>query len=331
MDGEGLTVRTLAIAGAQTYDGAEFPLGLTCHARDATLEDVAAWVRKRRDDLLRRSSLHGAILFRGFPLATADDFDAFVAAFGLPNFPYDQSLSNAVRVNRTERVFTANEAPPEVTIFLHHEMAQTPVYPSRLFFFCEQPAEAGGATPLCRSDVLFTRIAGQLPQFARDCQRHGLKYNNVMPAEADLTSGMGRSWQSTLRAATREQAEQRLAALGYSWQWLPDGCLRATTPVLPAVRTLPDGRQVFFNQLIAAFQGWRDSRNDPAQAITLGNGQPLSREDVNLVADLAEQLTFDLPWQRGDVALVDNFVVMHGRRTFRGVRKVLASLIACDA
>jgi alpha-ketoglutarate-dependent taurine dioxygenase len=32
--------------------------------------------------------------------------------------------------------------------------------------------------------------------------------------------------------------------------------------------------------------------------------------------------------QRADVALVDNYVTMHGRRTFRGKRKVLASLVA---
>ena len=73
-----------------------------------------------------------------------EDFDRFVAAFKLPNFPYEKSLSNAVRINRTPRVFTANEAPPSVTIFLHHEMAQTPVYPSKLFFFCEKPADAPG-------------------------------------------------------------------------------------------------------------------------------------------------------------------------------------------
>jgi alpha-ketoglutarate-dependent taurine dioxygenase len=41
-------------------------------------------------------------------------------------------------------------------------------------------------------------------------------------------------------------------------------------------------------------------------------------------------MSFEIPWQNGDVALVDNFVVMHGRRTFTGTRKVLASLIAYD-
>ena len=43
---------------------------------------------------------------------------------------------------------------------------------------------------------------------------------------------------------------------------------------------------------------------------------------------LAEELTVDLQWRPGDVALVDNLRVMHGRRPFQGERKVLASLVA---
>ena len=49
---------------------------------------------------------------------------------------------------------------------------------------------------------------------------------------------------------------------------------------------------------------------------------------MDQVIAMAEELTFDTPWQTGDVALVDNFVAMHGRRTFTGTRKVLASLVA---
>jgi alpha-ketoglutarate-dependent taurine dioxygenase len=331
MIGTLVDARPMALPGQQTWDGEVFPLALACATPGATLADTCAWVQAQRDRLLALAARHGAILFRGFPLKTAEDFDAFIAAFGLRNFPYEESLSNAVRVVRTPRVFTANEAPPHVMIYLHHEMAQTPIYPSRLFFFCEQPAESGGATPLCRSDVLWQRLLAEEPAFAHACRTKGLRYTNVSPAENDPTSGMGRSWQSTLRARTREEAEQRLASLGYSWEWLPGGELKATTPVLPAVRQLPDGRETFFNQLIAAFQGWKDSRNDPSQAIRLGDGSPLDRAAVDHATRLAESLTFDIPWQRGDVALVDNFVTMHGRRTFTGTRKVLASLIALDA
>jgi hypothetical protein len=116
--------------------------------------------------------------------------------------------------------------------------------------------------------------------------------------------------------------------LGYSWEWLADGCLRVTTPVLPAVRTLRDGRKTFFNQLIAAYQGWKDGRNDPSKSIAHGDGSPLDPAAGNLAAQWADELAFDLPWQAGDVVLVDNFVTMHGRRSFTGTRKVLASLIA---
>jgi hypothetical protein len=292
------------------------------------LEPVEHWLARESESLCHQARRHGALLFRGLPVRTAEDFHRFVAAFGLPAFTYEDSLSNAVRVQRTPRVFTANEAPPTVQIFFHHEMAQTPLYPARLFFFCEQPAAKGGATPLCRSDVLLERLAERCGRFVQDCLEKGLRYSNVMPAANDAGSGMGRSWQSTLRAATPAAAEARLHALGYSWQWQDGGNLRATTPVLPAVRQLPDGRRTFFNQLIAAFSGWKDARNDPAKAITLGDDTPLDRAAVSTAVQLGEELSFDVPWQRGDVALVDNLVTMHGRRTFSGTRKVLASLIA---
>ena len=111
-----------------------------------------------------------------------------------------------------------------------------------------------------------------------------------MPAEDDPGSGMGRSWRGTLRAATREEAERRLSGLGYSWEWLPDGCLRATTPVLTAVRALANGRKSFFNQLTAAFRGWKDSRNEPARAITFGDGSPLDRDAVLTAAEIGDLL-----------------------------------------
>jgi alpha-ketoglutarate-dependent taurine dioxygenase len=322
-----LNVVQTSVAGQQNQAGGLFPLVYVCQDAAVDLKSSCAWVRARTEQLADQASRHGAILFRGFALRTAEDFDRFVTAFGWPAFTYEDSLSNAVRVNRTPRVFTANEAPPTVQIFFHHEMAQTPLYPTKLFFFCEQPAETGGATPLCRSDLLWERLAAECPRFAHDIETKGLQYSNVMPAETDLASGMGRSWQSTLKATTVEAAEERLRALGYQWKWLDDGSLRATTPVLQGMYQLGNGRRSFFNQLIAAYCGWKDARNDPSKSITFGDGSPLDRDAVNVAIRLSEELAFDVPWQAGDVALVDNYVTMHGRRTFSGTRKVLAAMV----
>src|SRR4029450_8577667 len=119
-----------------------------------------------------------------------------------------------------------------------------------------------------------------------------------MRAKNNPKSGMGRSWKSTLRAETREEAEDRLGEIEYDWEWLPDGCLRATTPIPPAGRALGDGRKAFFNQLIAAFQGWKDERNDPSKAIRFGDGTPLVRDAVNVATELEYEMAFDMQWEK---------------------------------
>lgn len=322
----GFSPELLSLPNQQDYDGTKFPLALRSEVGD--IKQACIWIAENAGQIERQAATHGAVLLRGLPLATPEDFDVAVTAFGLPNFAYEDSLSNAVRKVYSPRVFSANEAPPETTIFLHHEMAQTPIYPSKLFFFCQKAAEAGGETPLCRSDALWERIEKELPKFGQNCLTKGLKYSNVMPAEADLGSGMGRSWQSTLSVDSRDEAEARLSELEYSWEWMEQDELRVTSPTLPAVRELDNGKRSFFNQLIAAFKGWKDSRNDPSKSITHGDGSSLDPSEIERVCELADGITFDLPWQAGDLALVDNYLCMHGRRSFQGTRKVLASLAA---
>lgn len=324
-----LSVKAVPVSEQQHHPEA-FPLVYLLDTPGATMDDVTAWLGDAADGFVARLAEHGAILFRGFPVRDANDFDAFIRAFKLDSFTYEESLSNAVRVNKTELVFTANEAPANVSIFLHHEMAQTPLFPSRLFFCCEQAPESAGQTPLCRSDVLLAELTKKDPAFVAACAERGVRYSNVMPDSDDAASGQGRSWKKTLGVADKVEAEAKLNKLGYRWEWRDDGSLRATTPALPAIRKLADGRRVFFNQLIAAFRGWEDARNDPRKSICFGDDSEIPSASMLLAIDLSDALTFDLAWQNGDVALVDNFLVMHGRRPFSGQRRVLASLVADD-
>ena len=149
-------MKPFALPGQHEYDGQAFPLGIDVATE--SLYEACAWATGAAPELSRLAGEHGAVLVRGLPLAKPEEFDEVVSALGYPNFSYADSLSNAYRINHTPRVFSANEAPAEVTIFLHHEMAQTPFYPSKLIFFCQVAAEEGGATPVCRSDILWERL-----------------------------------------------------------------------------------------------------------------------------------------------------------------------------
>ena len=322
-----IRVNKVSVPGQQKYQDSVFPLVYMSQSAEG-IESITDWLKSHKNQLEEDLSAHGAILFRDLEISNDNEFDRFIRAFDWPSFTYEESLSNAVRQNRTDLVFTANEAPPSVSIFLHHEMAQTPIYPSKLFFFCEQASESGGATPICRSDILLEHLNREIPEFVESCESLGLRYSQTMPAENDLASGQGRSWRSTLSAETTQEAETKLSRLGYQWEWGEDGALSVTTPVLPAIRTAKDGRKVFFNQLIAAFRGWQDARNVGEKSICFGDYSTIINDDMAVVIRLSDLLTFDIPWQTGDVVLVDNFLAMHGRRPFEGQRRVLASLVA---
>ncbi len=286
-----------------------------------TLEAACQWLDQHRQAVLGALAREGAVLLRGFPLRSAEDFDVFSGAFGFTPFTYEESLSNAVRINKTPRVFTANEAPPEVNILLHHEMAQTPFPPEKLFFFCQSAAEEGGETPLCRSDVLYRRLCEVDASGAAAFDAKGVRYTTRMPGENEAASGQGRSWGSTLRADSRAEAEQRLGGLGYDYRWLEDGSLLATSPVLPAVDRLPDGRKTFFNQVIAAGRGWKAVGPAHPPPVSFGDGERIPEALLERVVTLAEELTVPLRWQDGDLALIDNRQVMHGRFPYAGARK----------
>ena len=272
-----------------------------------------------RSQIKAQLAEEGAILFRGLGIQSAEAFDRFSYQFGYRDFSYQASLSNAVRINLTPRVFTANEAPKEVEIFLHHEMAQTPMPPDKLFFCCLSASESGGATPLCRSDSVARDLREEHPVLFQAFDQRGLKYTTTMPADDDHASGQGRSWQSTLSVQSKAEAEARLTQMGYTFLWQQDDSLVTTTPRLPATKLLPNGEVSFFNQVIAVHLGWRNSASGQPN-LTFGDGSPIEQNALEIIVDIASRHTVDLAWEDGDIALIDNHRMMHGRRPYDGDR-----------
>ena len=303
------------------YTEQEFPTVIANDGSVQTLEEATSWVTGNLTSLKKELACTGAILFRGFPVTDATSYDAFFAAFDYPNFTYKESLSNAVRINHTEYVFTANEAPKEVEIYLHNEMAQTPFYPSIISLFCESAAEDGGATVICRSDSMYDGLRDAAPRDTEKLEQVGVKYTTLMPDQDSPESGQGRSWRGTLSVETVEQAEDKLRSLGYAWQWNDDGSLTAQSAALPAIRTLEGDRKVFFNQIIAVYMGWRGVKENPATALCFGDDTEISKSYLDTMVALAKSLSYDLQWQDGDVAVVDNNLAMHGRLPYSGERK----------
>ena len=56
-------------------------------------------------------------------------------------------------------------------------------------------------------------------------------------------------------------------------------------------------------------------------AVTFGDGEHIDENILDYITETAVRLTTPLVWETGDVALVDNKRVMHGRHPFSGSNK----------
>ena len=321
----------------------QFPTPLEPCTRDVAADLGAAldWAHRSRYDIEARLAATGALLFRGFPIDTAEHFAKFVEALGYPNFVYQGAGGNAVRQNVVgDRVFTANESPPDKVIPFHHELAQTPVFPHRVLFFCDIPAATGGATPLLDSHRVYVRIRDQLPEFMDELEAKGVRYTRVMTREDRPDSAVGRGWAGTFGVETLDQLRAALDGTGQSFELLENlpGVdptrfpIRHYTAALPAVLVDdadPRRRTRFFNQLLAAHDGWRDELNPPGMSVVFGDGTPIPADAMEVVARAHEEEAVAVPWRHGDVMLLNNLQVMHARERFANgdaPRRVLASL-----
>ncbi|KAI3651749.1 hypothetical protein MP228_003052 [Amoeboaphelidium protococcarum] len=309
-------------------------------------DEFKEYVIKHRQYIRKLVNVHGAVLFRGFQcIQSAVEFnDLIMDCLQYPPLPYVGGA--AVRTNVYKGVFTSNESPPSELIPYHHEMAQAIKYPSYIFFYSDVAAKEGGETPILRSDLLYSK----LPEAFRDnLKQKGLRYYRVMPEDDDPTSAIGRGWRSTFAIPrtgsaggnTEESLKQDMAkceqvaqSLNYQLEWLPNGNVRTISNVLDGIKVYnkpvdvtsdhSTNVGVFFNSMVAAYVGWRDSRNVPTEAIKYGDGSSVGESDIKQVLEIMRDIEVVFKWEKGDVLLIDNHLVMHSRKSFVPPRRVLA-------
>ena len=304
------------------------PITLATH--NSILESVG---ETHAQCIMNRVDTHGAVLLTGFAHddTPARAFSTFVQSLGLMPFVAGDT-SAAVRTRVADSVSTANEAPHDAIIPFHHELAQSDVSPTYIAFFCETPAAPHeGRTPLVRSRDVAAALRTDWPRCSDEIDRRRVRYVRTLPFDDDPTSPIGKSWRNAFRTSSRERCTQRLRGQGFSVRWRSDGALTTTTPPYRAFGSDAIGRETFFNSIVAARAGWNDDRNVGADAVVFGDGASLSHECRAMLDFAGAYMTANavsLPWNKGDVLIVDNRQVLHSRQPFakESERRILASL-----
>ncbi|KAF8400950.1 hypothetical protein HHK36_014253 [Tetracentron sinense] len=120
------------------------------------------------------------------------------------------------------------------------------------------------------------------PEFVEKLEEHGLISTWIFGAEDDVSSPIGRRWQSVFLTQDKSTAEERAARLGIKLEWMEDGVKTIMGPK-PAIKfDKMRGRKIWFNGMMLAYMGRNNERNDPKRAVAFGDGTPLP---ANIIYD----------------------------------------------
>ncbi|MEY4549296.1 MAG: hypothetical protein RL685_5491 [Pseudomonadota bacterium] len=269
---------------------------------------------------------HGGLLFRGFAVASVDDFRAFAAAFGHALLTSDFGSTPRSRVS--DGVYSSTEYPAHQSIPLHNEQAYSREWPMKIWFYCAQPSSTGGETPIADSREVYTRIPASIRQ--RWVER-GLMYVR------NFGGGLDVPWPQVFNTSDRAEVERYCREHGISCEWKPDGELR-TRQVCQVVAQHPHTRQsVWFNQahlfhVSALEEEVREvlldavAPEDLPRNVYHADGSELPAEDLAAIRAALEECRRVFPWQGGDVLMLDNMLAAHARNPFSGPRKVVVAM-----
>lgn len=316
-----VTTTDLTRTGFLPGNEERFPLVVTPAVDNV---DLAGWCTTHKDELDRHFGTYGAILFRGFGLETAEDFEAVASAIAGDLFAEYGDLPPE---SANERIYGSTPYPPDKMILFHNESSHLSSWPLRQFFFCVTPSQDRGETPLIDCRAICDALD---PDLLAEFESKGLMYVR------NFSEGIDVPWQDFFHTDDRDEVTEVCANAGMTAEWTEHG-LRVRQ-VASAVTTHPrTGERIFFNQIQLHHVSCLDDEtrtalrqlfadDDLPRNVYFGDGTPIPDDVVDRIGVIFEALCVEFPWQKGDLIAVDNMLVSHARRPFSGERKLLVAM-----
>lgn len=288
--------------------------------------NLISWATNNWNFINNNLQRYGSLLFRDFNLNKLEEFKQLIELISQKDL-LEYTYCSTPRTQVNGRIYTSTEYPPEQLIPLHNENAYSSKWPMKIGFFCVQPAVQGGETPIADSRKIFQRVAPAIRE--QFIQKQVMYVRNY--GELDL------SWQTVFQTEDKLEVENYCRNAGIEFEWKSSNNLK-TRQVCPAVVKHPNtGEIVWFNQahlfhisslapeiretLLTIFAEDELPRN-----AYYGDGSPIETSVLDEIREIYQQEAMIFSWHKGDILILDNMLMAHGRMPFSGERKVLVGM-----
>lgn len=303
--------------------GQLLPLKIEPAVRDV---DLSHWVQNNRELIVAKLRRHGGLLFRNFEVDSVAKFDQFAISFSPKLMDYLDQHTPRTRVS--ENIYTSTEYPADQHVPFHSENSKNHIWPLKLWFFCQQPAAQGGETPIADNRRVFELLD---PKIRERFIEKGVMYVR------NFGEGVGLNWQTVFQTTSREQVESFCRQANAELEWKGGDRLRIRQ-VCPSVARHPQTKElVWFNQAhLFHVSGLAPNAREsllsmfaeadlPSNAY-YGDGSPIESSVLDEIREVFARVAVRFPWQSGDILMLDNMLVAHGRAPFQGSRRVFVAM-----
>ena len=286
---------------------------------------ASRWAAEHRDALRAAVTEHGSLLVRGLTPRDPTEAEAIFRELGAL---MTETEGFAERQVYAQGVYSASKWPPNQPMCVHHELSYAVEVPSLMLFACLKPATRGGATPVADAAAVLEALPADLVErFERVGWLLVRNYNDDIGTSLTMAFG----------TEHRGEIERYCCANAIEFEWRAGGALRTWQRRSALVRHPLTGRRSWFNQ-VAFLSEWTMNSEVREYLVEeygqdglpfntrFGDGNPIDADVVDLINETYEANTVRAPWEAGDVLLVDNIRMAHGREAFEGSREVIVGM-----
>jgi len=301
-----------------------------CFEKGTDLDDFIHWYKENTAAVESMLQEKGAVLFQGLDMDSIAGFEYVTGSIATKFRNYmDGSYP---RRKLKGHVYISTEYDPNYDITMHNELSYSVKWPGRLFFGCIVPPESGGETPLADSRLILQHME---PALLEEFERKQVRYiRNLHAGE-----GLGPTWMEVFETEEKKTVEKYCEDAEIVYQWKNDGGLKLTqTRPATAVHPLTN-EKVWFNQvdqfhpshfnkeIYDTLMFLADYREEelPLYA-SFGDGSKISEEIIREVQRTIDEVVVIRPWEKSDFIIVDNMLVAHGRKAYKGERQIVVSM-----